>query len=305
MTDREFATRPAPEPPPETGTDGRPFPGYSLFDLREPGRAKPSIAVLLPAYNAGRWLDGCLSALSGNTEPHDLVIVDDGSIRAINESDLGVYRNKAVIIRLHVNSGIVHALNVGLSFILSQGYEFIARQDADDISRSDRLTRQIELMERNPQVGLSGSFADMIDTEDQKVGSIVKKTTHREIWNALCFSNQFVHSSFFIRSSHLRETGYYDPQFQGSEDYDLAFRIGRQYGLANIPDNLVAYRVHDDAISSNRFPQAATSLRVTFRHFRPWEWRYYLGVARKLVLLPVSRSWILRIRIAFGSLSKI
>lgn len=277
------------------------LPSHTLLDLRDPNVARPSIVVLLPVFNAERWLEYCLKNLSENTEPHDLVIVDDGSFNPVDESVVRLYIDKIVIIRMGRNSGIVNALNVGLNFIYTQGYQFIARQDADDVSRSDRLSRQVVFMRANPDIALCGSSADIINIIGDRIGVIAAKAHHSEIWRSLCFSNQFVHSTFFLRSSHIREIGFYDPRLQGSEDYDIAFRIGKRYGLANIPEPLLAYRVHSASISSNRLPQAITNLRVAIRHFRPGDWRSYAGIAKKIALLPAPRSWILKSKLILRS----
>jgi len=42
--------------------------------------------------------------------------------------------------------------------------DLIARMDADDISHSDRISRELEVLERNPNAGLVGSLFAIIDS---------------------------------------------------------------------------------------------------------------------------------------------
>lgn len=271
--------------------------GPLIQDFRAVDRQMPEIAVLLPAFNSEQFLANCLAALSENSQPHDLILVDDGSRIPVSSAMLGPYFDRAVILTLPRNAGIVAALNIGARFILSEGYQYLARQDADDLSYPDRLRRQFDVMTAAPFIGMCGAAARIVDNSGHVLGTIQRPTDHRSIVRALPFANQFTHTSMFIRTEALRQVGLYREKYERSEDYDLAFRMSKRFNVANLPDVLVDYMVHDESISARRFRQALSSLRVAIHHFKFTDWRAYAGLFRRLILLPLPRGWIVFLKL--------
>ncbi len=46
---------------------------------------QPRIAVLIPSYNAEHSIAKALASLAANVEPHDIVIVDDASLKPLRD----------------------------------------------------------------------------------------------------------------------------------------------------------------------------------------------------------------------------
>jgi hypothetical protein len=88
---------------------------YTIQDFRAEAHQKEILAVI-PAFNADRWITQCLLSLSNNSEPHDVLIVDDGSDNPVSHIVLPM--ENLVIIRLFQNCGIVAALNIAAIFSL-------------------------------------------------------------------------------------------------------------------------------------------------------------------------------------------
>lgn len=268
----------------------------AVEDYRHPDRRRPRIAVLMPIHNGDEWIDGCLTALSKNLEPHDLVIVDDGSERPLLQEQLGPYQFRTILIRLESNIGIVGALNIGLSIIQSEEYEYVARQDVDDLSFPSRLSAQLELLDSNSEIALCGSASMVLNDRGSIIGMYDVKKDHSAIVKALPFGNPFVHTSLFIKCSALTSIGFYNNRFRGSEDYELTFRASKIFQVANIGEPLVGYRVHESSISSNRLPQAISSFRVALTHFDARDWRSYAGISKKILLMYMPRRIIIWLR---------
>ena len=51
--------------------------------------------------------------------------------------------------------GLAESLNKG--FRLAKG-EYLARLDADDLAHKERFEKQVEFMDRNPQIGICGTY---------------------------------------------------------------------------------------------------------------------------------------------------
>jgi glycosyltransferase involved in cell wall biosynthesis len=95
------------------------------------------LVVLMTAYNAEKTIRRALDSLARNSQPFDLLIVDDCSRRPLAEF-LGPLGDGVEIVRPDRNLGVAGAKNFGLKRLLSQPYEFVAMMDADDISHPDQ-----------------------------------------------------------------------------------------------------------------------------------------------------------------------
>ncbi|MBD2491110.1 glycosyltransferase family A protein [Aulosira sp. FACHB-615] len=118
----------------------------------------PLVSILIPCYNAERWLAQTLeSALQQTWKNIEVIIVDDGSIDAsVTVAQKFVSHNVKVI--LQTNRGASAARNKALQE--AQG-EFIQYLDADDLLAPDKIEHQMQLLncDRNSDVIASGAWA--------------------------------------------------------------------------------------------------------------------------------------------------
>jgi hypothetical protein len=135
----------------------------------------------------------------------------------------------------------------------------MARLDADDVAHDRRLEQQVAYLDRHPEVGAVGAWAMDIDGEGRPSGRLRRPDTDpATLRRVLMRQNPFIHSAVTARIEIVRKVGGYRSAFDLAEDYDLWLRVAETAELANLPEILVSYRVHDDG-SGNRHP-----LRQTF-----------------------------------------
>ena len=204
------------------------------------------VTVLMPVYNAAPFVQAAIdSILSQSFKAFELLIIDDAStdetadiVRKFKDPRINFITNDK-------NMGIAATLNRGLD--RSNG-EYIARMDADDISFPDRLKRQVDFLNKNPEVAVVGSWVNFIGIYS---GAKVRMPWGPACVRAhLCLGNPLCHPAVMIRKTVLDEYKMrYDEQYSRSEDYDLWSRIGEYAGLDNIPEVLLAYRVHNKSVS--------------------------------------------------------
>jgi len=115
------------------------------------------VSILVPAFNAERWIGACLeSALAQNWLRKEIIVVDDGS----RDATLQIARSYATTnlkVTTQQNQGASAARNRALS--LAQG-GYIQWLDADDILVPDKVRWQMEVAESGIDSGilLSGSW---------------------------------------------------------------------------------------------------------------------------------------------------
>jgi len=92
----------------------------------------PLISVIVPAYNAEKWLKECADSVLGQSYPHwELIIVDDGSTDGTGQLARELAREKENIHTIHTeNGGVCRARNTGMD---AAAGEYIVFLDADDL----------------------------------------------------------------------------------------------------------------------------------------------------------------------------
>jgi glycosyltransferase involved in cell wall biosynthesis len=204
----------------------------------------PRISIVLPVYGHEPHLGLALSSLAEQTysDFEIVVVTDDVSPTTRREIDNGP--DRMTVIEHDSSGGLSGALNVGIENATG---EFIARMDGDDLSMQNRLQRQVEFLDSNPEVGVLGGACERIDQTGASHGVIIPPSTHLGIRWRLLLTSCIPHPTAMIRRSVLEETGIrYRPEFNAAEDYDLWTRLASKTKLRNLDEPLIKYRIAGD-----------------------------------------------------------
>ena len=210
----------------------------------------PTVSVVMPAYNAERYLRDAVESILGQTWPHlEFLVFDDGSSDRTRPI-LKEYADKDERVRLYFeeHAGYLAWLNKGIA---ESRCDFIARMDADDISGPGRLARQLDYFQQHPDLVALGSWTELIDPEGESLGVQECPVDHADIdaWHLNGRGGGICHPAAMLRRSAVEQVGGYRPQFEYSEDYDLFLRLAEVGRLANIPEVLFRYRIHFSGVS--------------------------------------------------------
>jgi len=225
---------------------------------------RPTISVVIPAYNAAPWLPAALDSISSQTFTNiEIIVIDDGSTDATPKL---LRRHAACDSRLRVitrpNTGIVGALNDGLA--ATRGH-FIARMDADDEAAPNRLCLQLARFAEEPDLVALGSAVTFMDATGNSVQTCPRPAAHAEIERALLSGDggAMIHPSVMFRASALFMAHGYRPSAEYLEDLDLFLRLARFGTLANLAEPLLRYRVHPGSINfTKNTGRRATKLAI-------------------------------------------
>src|SRR4029453_2589826 len=117
----------------------------------------PLVSILIPAYNAERWISDTIRSAIAQTWPQkEIIVVDDGS----TDRTLAMVRqfeSNNVRVVTHPNQGAATARNKALS--LSRG-DYIQWPDPDDLPSPDKIACQMQTAEqaRDRRMLLSSSW---------------------------------------------------------------------------------------------------------------------------------------------------
>lgn len=225
----------------------------------------PRVTVLMAVHNGEQFLPEALdSVLAQSFDDFELLVVDDGSIDR-SAAIVQALRDPRVRLISQPSSGLAAALNLGLEH--ARG-EYIARHDDDDVSLPNRLERQVEYLDRHPDVALIGSNYTIIDEVGTALAATRVFTHPDDVALALVLSNQFGHGSVMMRRSVVMSVGGYDCSADYVEDYDLWTRLSHVAQVANLAEDLYRWRRSDEGISlANQEAQVEQAFRIRDREF--------------------------------------
>ena len=121
----------------------------------------PTVSVIIPAFNAGWCVRKAIdSVLAQDYADSEVIVVNDGS----TDDTAAVLASYGSAIRLidQPNGGMSNARNAGIR--AARG-EFLAFLDSDDWWLPGKLTQQVELLRRHPELGFCSCAARVEDME--------------------------------------------------------------------------------------------------------------------------------------------
>jgi glycosyltransferase involved in cell wall biosynthesis len=199
------------------------------------------ISVIIPAYNAARFLPRCLKSVFAQTlKPEEVIVVDDGSTdnTAALAAQLG-----ARVISLS-NGGISNARNTGIQ---NASGEWIALLDADDSWAPEKLERQTACIRPETVLVYTGLriFDDVgVRAERPAIDAISAITMLR-------YHNPITPSTVLVRRDSIMRIGGFHKGIRSCEDWEMWVRLQHLGKFEPVTDVLTNYYVHSDSLSSN------------------------------------------------------
>ena len=267
----------------------------------------PKASVIMSAYNGEKYLKEAIESILNQTfKDFEFIIVNDGSTKETADILESYAKND---LRIKV---IVNPENIGLTKSLNRAIQetngtYIVRMDSDDISLPERLEKQIEFMNNNPEIGLLGTGYYEINHDGIILGKTVFPSTDKELKRLLIKYNPFCHTSVIIRRKILDQIGVYNELIKKAQDYDLWFRIASRSRMANLSEPLVLRRYGTKNISTtDENEQLKWALKVRKNAIKKGQYpmwnsiyliRPYIALKTPLKMRKFLRKYLLRSKI--------
>lgn len=230
----------------------------------------PQISVVMPVYNAGKYLREAIDSILNQTyTDFEFIIIDDGStdsspdiVRNCQDPRIRFYQNEH-------NMGVAATLNRGLE--LATG-EYIARMDSDDIAYKERFEIQVRYLDSRQDVAVCGSaimLYDGVEDYSQRTFSL----RYEDVLLDLLFSCAVAHPTVMMRRRTLVEHSLsYELEYKGCEDYRLWTQIARVAKIENLSESLLHYRKHPSQVTAARNRQTEKLISLIRKdYFCSWD----------------------------------
>ena len=205
------------------------------------------VSVLMTSYNRPKLISrAILSVINQSYQNWELIIVDDASTDNA-PTILKEWANKEKRIKVIINErnlwqqfGLSPNLNKGVN--LSKG-KYIARLDDDDYwINKDKIKKQVEFLENNPDYVVCGGGAIVEDKSGKEIFRYLKNEKDKEIRKKSLFANPFTNTTaIFLKTAFEKAGGYEDWHY--AEDWDLWLKLGTLGKFYNFQEYFTCYLV--------------------------------------------------------------
>lgn len=209
------------------------------------------VSILMTCYNESeRELKLAVESILKQTYSNiELIIVMDNPENHKLKNVLKEFKRLSNKVKLHfnkTNSGIVKSLNK--AYDMSLGY-YLARMDADDISLPERISTQVNFIEKN-KLDLIGTDIEYINEDGSILGKPKKLRKHNSIVRYLKHGRMgIVHPTFLMKREVFSRLERYE-SIPHAEDKDfLARAILAGFKVGNVPISLLKCRIRSNSIT--------------------------------------------------------
>jgi hypothetical protein len=223
----------------------------------------PRVSVVIPAFNAARFIDRAIgSVLSQTWTDIEVLVVDDGS----TDDTVAVLRRygRHVTLIQQRNAGPAAARNRGLQAAVG---EFVAFLDADDWWEQGKLTAQVELLDTHPDIGFCSTATRVVDASGRKLADWPCLDSASSLPDAIFANGAAISGStsgVLARRSVLIQAGGFNEALRGFEDPDLWIRLSAMTRYACISTQLTVVERTPGSVSSN-FAAMRAAMLASYR----------------------------------------
>jgi len=242
------------------------------------------VSILVPAYNAERWIrDTMLSAINQTWANKELIVVDDGS----TDNTLKVAKqleSKTVKVIAQSNTGACGARNNALK--LAQG-DYIQWLDADDLLDPDKISSQLRRKAGGKEsctllTSAWGSFFFCQDRAKFRPDSLWQDLSPIDWLTTKFMDNVWMNPTAWLVSRHLTDlAGPWDGRLSlsGDDDGEYVCRVvAASDAVRFVPDARCYYRIGNVGSlnwemgrSDKRLKSLLLSLELAITHLRSLE----------------------------------
>ncbi len=216
------------------------------------------VSVIIPTYNRAKYiLSAVESVLEQTCSDYEIIVVDDGSTDSTKDLLAPMVENGTIRYFYQQNQGESAARNHGIR--MAHG-DYIAFLDSDDLFLSTKLEKQVDYLNKHPEVGFVHSWYSKFSDDGRDLGYRDTSQFTGRMYPGLLLNWSVLMAvpCVMVRREVLAEVGGFDESMRWGPDLDLWRRITRWYPIGLIPEVLSKVRVHPGNVSGDKVAAVAS-----------------------------------------------
>jgi glycosyltransferase involved in cell wall biosynthesis len=236
----------------------------------------PRVSVIIPAYNAEKFVLEAIQSVAAQDYPAiEVLLIDDGS--SDRTTELVQQSAPWVQVIKQPNAGAGAARNTGLRCATG---EFICYLDADDGWFPGKLKAQVDYLSRHGDVGAvyhswlvwhpdkAGYYQPLVRPEPP-IPDQIDSANSGWVYSSLLLDCVVHTSTIMMRREVAAAVGEFDASLRTGEDYDYWLRLSRQCEIHKLSGTYSYYRAVPESLTGS--PNADNNeYRVLRRAIEKW-----------------------------------
>lgn len=202
-------------------------------------KSNMKISIIIPLYNAKETIKSTIESIITQTYPKavEIIVVNDGSSdrgeKIVEEMIANNQTNRVIKLINKPNSGVSSARNRGIK---EASGEWIALLDSDDIWLPEKLQKQIDEIEKNPEIKFigtnrNGEVYPFFGKNKYNLYTINAKEMLLKWWPST--------PTVMFKKSVFIEVGGYNEELKGAEDGEFWLRCAQRFDIYVLNEFLV------------------------------------------------------------------
>jgi glycosyltransferase involved in cell wall biosynthesis len=219
--------------------------------------ARATVSVVIPCYRQAHFLHEAIESVLAQTDPVEIIVVDDGS--PDNTAEVAA-RYPGVRCVRQENRGLGGARNAG--FRVSEG-EYVLFLDADDRLLPDAVAAHLTCFAEHPEAGFVVGDIDNINADGSYLGSPRWPLLQGNVYEELLKVNHVANTiAVMFRRSVIERVGGFKMSCSPSEDVELLLHAARLFPSAHHRTTVAEYRRYGNTLTRRGTIMLPAILRV-------------------------------------------
>jgi len=223
-------------------------------------RSPPHVSILIPCFNAEKWLHRAIETALAQTWPiKEVIILDDGS----TDRSVEVARRYANLVRIEQQQNAGQNVSRNRLTELSKG-DWLVYLDADDELATDSVEKKVSFVDTADAIYGAHEVAIFVGETKTKF-SFLPAIQHEDSIAAAFEWGYPNTSAVMFRKSAVHDVGGWNVAIKNCTDYDMYFRLllrGKRFQAANESWSLYRQWSPNQAVYQDEQRKALTRLQV-------------------------------------------
>lgn len=204
----------------------------------------PKVSIVIPVYNGADFLAEAIdSALAQTYKNFEIIVVNDGSNDDGATERIALGYGDKISYYAKANGGVASALNTAIGQMSGDFFSWLSH---DDLYLPQKLEREMEafLSQGDAKTIVYSDFGVFTESPEKAVDVALRHIEPEQFRYWITIENALHGCTLLIPRAAFSAIGVFDESLRTTQDYDLWFRMAKEYRFVHIPEVLVKARNH-------------------------------------------------------------
>ena len=207
---------------------------------------EPKVSIVIPVYNGRDYLSEAIdSSLAQTYKNIEVLVVNDGSDDDGKTARIAQSYGETIRYFSKENGGVASALNLAIAEMSGEYFSWLSH---DDLYTKDKVEIEINALSRmnRDNVVIYSNYSVFTNDPKNAIAVSLKGVPPERFRYWITVENSLHGCTLLIPRCAFEKVGNFNESLRTTQDYDLWFRMAKEFSFVHIPEVLVKFRSHPD-----------------------------------------------------------